>query len=362
METNLVYRYTSLLKNINSPQIFKLAKEYHISNGEKNSPCGEFNFTEYWFRTSGIYDLNKDNQLKLMNWFIDNKCNVNKKKLNKKADELLLKQQAQKYLTNNLFKEADGSDILDNVDKGLYSNIKQVQRAVEKLNEQITEKEKIQILHKDAFDMLDDLPDNSVDAIITDPPYNVTDNEWDTFDTDKDFLKFIEQIIIKSKKVLKENYHFYLFAADRYMADIEMLFKKHDLLIQSRIIWVRKNMSMGRVTDKKFISHYEPIFHIGNKSLNFPNEWGEERFNVQEFAVPQSNFDDKKEHPTQKPYKLIKRLVELSTDIGDLVVDPFCGAGTTAKACDDLNRKCITSDTNENYIKIAKNRVYGVNQ
>ena len=77
-ETNLVYRYTSLLKNINSPQIFKLAKEYHISNGEKNSPHGEFNFTEGWFRKSKIYDLNDDNQLKLMNWFIDNKCNVNK--------------------------------------------------------------------------------------------------------------------------------------------------------------------------------------------------------------------------------------------------------------------------------------------
>ena len=356
-----VNNYMLLLKEIDTT-ILELAKKHQTGRVSKIDTGVSINFTEYWFRTSGIYDLNKDNQLKFMNWFIDNKCNVSKKKLNKKADELLLKQQAQKYLTNNLFKEADGSNILDNVDKGLYSNIKQVQRVVEKLNEQITEKEKIQILHKDAFDMLDDLPDNSVDAIITDPPYNVTDNDWDIFDTDEDFLKFIEQIIIKSKKVLKENYHFYLFAADRYMADIEMLFKKHDLLIQSRIIWVRKNMSMGRVTDKKFISHYEPIFHIGNKSLNFPNEWGEERFNVQEFAVPQSNFDDKKEHPTQKPYKLIKRLVELSTDIGDLVVDPFCGAGTTAKACDDLNRKCITSDTNENYIKIAKNRVYGVNQ
>ena len=357
-----VKQYSALLINIKVTQVLNIAKQHQKGRVTKEVTHVTFDFTEGWFRTVGIYDLNDDNQLKLMNWFIDNKCNVNKKKLNKKADELLLKQQAQKYLTNNLFKEADGSDILDNVSKGLYSNIKQIQKAVEKLNEQITEKEKIQILHKDAFDMLDDLPDNSVDAIITDPPYNVTDNDWDIFDTDEDFLKFIEQIIIKSKKVLKENYHFYLFAADRYMADIEMLFKKHDLLIQSRIIWVRKNMSMGRVTDKKFISHYEPIFHIGNKSLNFPNEWGEERFNVQEFAVPQSNFDDKKEHPTQKPYKLIKRLVELSTDIGDLVVDPFCGAGTTAKACDDLNRKCITSDTNENYIKIAKNRVYGVNQ
>ena len=48
-----------------------------------------------------------------MNWFIDNKCNVSKKKLNKKADELLLKQQAKKHLDFNLFKEADGSDILD---------------------------------------------------------------------------------------------------------------------------------------------------------------------------------------------------------------------------------------------------------
>ena len=86
--------YSNLLKNINSPR-------------------GEFNFTEGWFRTSGIYDLNDDNQLKFMNWFIDNKCNVNKKKLNKKADELLLKQQAKKHLDFNLFKEADGSDILD---------------------------------------------------------------------------------------------------------------------------------------------------------------------------------------------------------------------------------------------------------
>ena len=79
----------------------------------KNDTDVSINFTEYWFRTSGIYELNDDNQLKLMNWFIDNKCNVNKKKLNKKTDKILLKQQAKKHLDFNLFKEADGSDILD---------------------------------------------------------------------------------------------------------------------------------------------------------------------------------------------------------------------------------------------------------
>ena len=90
-----------------------IARKHQEERVTKEVTGVTFNFTEYWFRTSGIYELNDDNQLKLMNWFIDNKCNVNKKKLNKKADELLLKQQAKKHLDFNLFKEADGSDILD---------------------------------------------------------------------------------------------------------------------------------------------------------------------------------------------------------------------------------------------------------
>ena len=87
-----IKKYSILLNEI-VPHVLILAKEHQIDRGTNEVPNGTFNFTEGWFRTSGIYDLNKDNQLKLMNWFIDNKFNVNKKKLNKKADELLLKQQ-----------------------------------------------------------------------------------------------------------------------------------------------------------------------------------------------------------------------------------------------------------------------------
>ena len=81
-----------ILLNIDA-QVLDIARKHQKDRASNNDEDSSFNFTEYWFRTSGIYDLNKDNQLKLMNWFIDNKCNVNKKKLNKKADELLLKQQ-----------------------------------------------------------------------------------------------------------------------------------------------------------------------------------------------------------------------------------------------------------------------------
>jgi len=83
----------ALDKNIKLTQVLELARKHQAERVSENHTHVSFDFTEGWFRTSGIYELNDDNQLKLMNWFIDNKCNVNKKKLNKKADELLLKQQ-----------------------------------------------------------------------------------------------------------------------------------------------------------------------------------------------------------------------------------------------------------------------------
>jgi hypothetical protein len=71
--------YSNLLNNIDA-QVLDIARKHQKDRATKKVAHATFNFTEYWFRTSGIYDLNKDNQLKLMNWFIDNKCNVNKKK------------------------------------------------------------------------------------------------------------------------------------------------------------------------------------------------------------------------------------------------------------------------------------------
>ena len=72
--------YSKLLNNIVA-QVLDIAKKHQEDRATKKVAHATFNFTEGWFRKSGIYDLNKDNQLKLMNWFIDNKCSVNKKKL-----------------------------------------------------------------------------------------------------------------------------------------------------------------------------------------------------------------------------------------------------------------------------------------
>lgn len=88
-----------------------------------------------------------------------------------------------------------------------------------------------------------------------------------------------------------------------------------------------------------------------------PPDWGEERFDVQTVAVPQSTHTaDPSLHPTQKPLELFRRLVRLGSHPGELVVDPFVGSGTTAVACMHEGRRVIGIDQSADYIALAKGR------
>jgi site-specific DNA-methyltransferase (adenine-specific) len=352
----------------------KLSKHYTLSLKVSDEILKKFNdlenelvpkdgtavrFSEYWFRESGIYKLDEDYQNVFINSIIEDKIDIsNKSKITKLSKFLYIQQEGIKYLEENIMKGADKVQLIDNINKGLYKDLDKIKDEVDSVNKAFLDKQKIQIKNQDCFDMFKELKDNSIDSIITDPPYFVTANEWDKFKSEEAFLNFLDKVLKESKRVLKEEYSLFIFMDSRYMAKLEELIIKNKFDLKSRIIWVRKNMSMGRVVSDKFISQWEVCFYCGNKQLNFPSNWGSERGDVQEFAVPQSNFNDKKIHPTQKPLELIKRFVELSTDINALVIDPFCGSGTTAKACEELNRKCITCDTNEDYIKIAEGRVF----
>jgi DNA modification methylase len=123
-------------------------------------------------------------------------------------------------------------------------------------------------------------------------------------------------------------------------------------------IWHRPNLAKKRTGSMTFLSSYEPFWHCGTRHLNLPEEWGEERFDVQKYVVPQSTHkDDQSFHPTQKPLGLMQRLVEIGSYQSELVVDPFCGAGTTALAAYSKDRFCITGDTNADYVAIAKGRI-----
>lgn len=74
-------------------------------------------------------------------------------------------------------------------------------------------------------------------------------------------------------------------------------------------------------------------------------------------AVPQTNFTDKKIHPTQKPYNLIRRFVEFASNKNDTILDPFAGSGTTGAACQEDDRQCVLIEMEEGYAGIIEGRL-----
>ena len=218
--------------------------------------------------------------------------------------------------------------------------------SVATLRQKLSEKN---YLHLYKGDMLDVLPSlDKFDLVVTDPPYGVTDIEWDNLDTDN----WIKAIIPH----LEDKFNIFWFCSPKHAADIEMLFRLNDLPIQSHIVWHRRNMSMGSQSKNKFVDSWEMILHSGNRELNFPQEWSEAWFDVQTFAVPQTNFTDKKLHPTQKPEALIERLITFGSYPGDKILDPFSGSGTTGAVCPD-DRDCTLIEKEEGYIGITEGRL-----
>lgn len=216
---------------------------------------------------------------------------------------------------------------------------------------------KITLLEGDCLEILPTIPDKSVDVLLTDPPYSVmNDYQWDKKDE-----AFYHQWLSLVKPKLKEKHSGFIFFDARRLYEFEHILRDY-FVINNRIIWIRKNMSMGRVVKTSFISSYEVIFYFGNRELDLPKNWGAERFDSCEFATPQSNFTDKKLHPTQKPINLILQLVKVGTHKNDVVLDPFAGSGVVGRACQLIGRrKCILIEKELEYNELIKKVINGRN-
>ena len=155
----------------------------------------------------------------------------------------------------------------------------------------------------------------------------------------------------------------------------------------------RGNFALGHIVTEKTKEGYIYSFQIGSTEYNPSNGWRitkealQELYDDNRIYIPKqvnSNlykkiykhehpgkpctdlWDDihsigqgkeKRLYPTEKPIKLLERLVLISTDEGDTILDPMCGSGTTGKACSNLNRKCILNDINQDTIQIIQNRL-----
>jgi len=224
----------------------------------------------------------------------------------------------------------------------------------------------------DCLELMADFPDNSVDLVLTDPPYGSTSCEWDI---QPDIKHLIAELLRKSKpsspviitareplssRAIQENTDFY----------------KHK--------WVWNKKQSGSFQNAKYMPlqieedvlvfgvgkvNYYPQMRKGlyrkkggsKKKNEVASGLGNEHFAYNDNYYPVNILEFPKEntgvHPTQKPVALMYYLLKTYSKENDLILDPFCGSGTTCVAAKMLGRRYIGIDISEKYCEIARKRI-----
>ena len=234
------------------------------------------------------------------------------------------------------------------------------------------------IINGDCLEVMKSIPDGSIDAIITDPPYGTTACKWDTV---IDLDKMWEQL----KRVIKVNGAIVLFGSEPFSSALRMSnikSYKYDWkwdkkgtggFLNAKIRPLKRYEDVLVFSNKKPV--YYPIKEIRGKprnkdSYNKKNGDGDmvygkfknqSSFNNEYYPtdiIEISNASNKgKVHPTQKPVPLMEYLIKTYTNEKETVLDFTMGSGTTGVACKNLNREFIGIELDQEYFEIAKQRI-----
>lgn len=246
----------------------------------------------------------------------------------------------------------------------------------------------IKLLHGDCLELMKSIPNNSIDMVLTDPPYGTTACRWDTV------IPF-EPMWNELKRITKDNGAICLFGSEPFSSHLRLSNIK---MFKYDWIWI-KNKGVGFVNAKlKPIKSHEKIhvFSMGKtsngnknnmcyfpqglkpygkkeksahkkgtentywrpslKSANDPNGYIREWCNYPRDHIAFS-MDNKKLHPTQKPVALLEYLIKTYTLEKETILDFTMGSGSTGVACKNLNRKFIGIEKDDKYFQIAFKRI-----
>ncbi len=211
----------------------------------------------------------------------------------------------------------------------------------------------IKIYNGDTLEILPKL-EIKVNTIVTDPPYYVLHKtqEWDNFRNLEEFIKFTKNWMELVYDVANDNASLYVFWSQKYMKEMFNIDTQWEF--KRMLIWHHPNLA--KPTRKMYLWTYDPIFYFVKGKPHFDaNFSSRENVDVFEYSKPQSNWSrNKRYHPASKPVELIEKLIKVSTIEGDIVLDPFMGAGSTAIACININRNFVGIEKNEKYFNVAK--------
>ena len=196
--------------------------------------------------------------------------------------------------------------------------------------------------------------------------------------TDGEYLEWCEKWINECIRILREDGSFYLAIGDEYVAEINIMLKKKDLKFRNWIIWY---YTFGQNQRKKFNRSHTHILYFVKDNKNFifnsdkiriesvrqrigdkrANPKGKTPDDVWQISRVAGTFSERvKNFPCQIPLKILERIIKASSDLNDIVLDPFMGSGTTAIACKMLGRNFIGIEISKNYCRLIENRLKGV--
>jgi site-specific DNA-methyltransferase (adenine-specific) len=236
------------------------------------------------------------------------------------------------------------------------------------------------LYHGDCLDIMKSIPDGSIDAIITDPPYGTTACKWDSVIP---FEPMWEQL----KRIIKPNGAIVLFSSQPFTT---LLISSNIKFFKYSMVWAKSKCGSPLTAKYKPLTKHEDInvFSLHKKTLNYyPQkiqgvpykrisklgkqdnmsfgvkagfEYGSKdgmRHPNTILDYPQKWRRQDQKHPTQKPVELIEYLVKTYTQENETVLDFTMGSGTTGVACKNLNRKFIGIELDEKYFQISCKRI-----
>lgn len=244
------------------------------------------------------------------------------------------------------------------------------------------------IIQGDCIEVLNSLPEKSIDLIFADPPYNLqlqnelwrpnmtrvdaVDDEWDKFGGLAEYDRFTSDWLKACRRVLKDNGTLWVIGSYHNIYRVGTILMDLGYWILNDIVWVKTN-PMPNFRGVRFTNAHETLIwvqkvkgsrytfnHHAMKSLNddlqMRSDWeiplctGKERVKI----------NGSKAHSTQKPEAILYRVILSSSNPGDIVLDPFFGSGTTGAVAKKLHRHWIGIERDSIYIQVAQERINSI--
>lgn len=245
-----------------------------------------------------------------------------------------------------------------------------------------------------SIEWLRTLEDGSVDLIFADPPYNLNKADWDSFESQEKYIEWSVQWIEQASRILQPLGSMYICGFSEILADIKhpaaKFFNSCRWIIwhyknkanlgndwgrsHESILHLRKSAKVKLNLDQiripygahtlKYPAHPQAessLYGNGTRRDNWtPHPLGAKPKDVLDIPTTCNGMGEKTPHPTQKPEELVRKFVLASSNVSDIVLDPFSGSGTTLVVAEQLNRRWLGCDLSQTYNDWAVERINNV--